>query len=232
MIPRPRSLLLGCLSVLAAGAALAAPNTLTPAEKSAGWKLLFDGQTLSGWRGYKTEAPNGWSVQDGALVLAKGRPGDLVTVAQYGDFELSLEWKISEGGNSGILYRVGLGDRAPAQSGPEYQLLDNQKAKDSKIATHHAGALYDLVAPPKDVTRPVGEWNEARIRVQGWKITHWLNGLKTAELDLASPAGKALLQGSKFAKWTRFATLERGHIVLQDHGDVVSFRNVKLRELK
>jgi hypothetical protein len=231
MATRICSFVFGCLA-LAAGAAAAAPNTLTSAEKSAGWKLLFDGSSLAGWRGYKTEAPAGWSVQQGALVLAAGRKGDLVTAREYGDFELSLEWKISPGGNSGILYRVGLGDPAPARSGPEYQLLDNSKAKDNKTATHHAGALYDLVAPPKDVTRPVGEWNEARIRVQGWHIQHWLNGVKVAELDLASAAGKALLQGSKFKSWPRFAALARGHIVLQDHGDVVSVRSVKIRELK
>jgi len=210
----------------------AQPNTLTPAEKSTGWKLLFDGKTLGGWRGYKIEAPVGWTVQDGALVLAAGRKGDLVTAKEYQDFELSLEWKMSEGGNSGIIYRVGLGDTSPARSGVEYQLLDNAKAKDNKTATHHAGALYDLVAPPKDVTRPIGQWNEARIRIQGWKIQHWLNGVKVAEADLASPAGKALIQASKFKIWTKFASFERGHITLQDHGDAVSFRSVKIRELK
>lgn len=219
---------------LAFAAALPAAelNTLTSAEKSGGWKLLFDGKSLTGWRGYKTEQPVGWSVQDGALALAAGRKGDLVTAQEFQDFELSFEWKISEAGNSGVLYRVGLGDQAPARSGPEYQVLDNTKAKDSKIATHHAGALYDLVAPPKDVTRPVGQWNEGRIRVQGWKIEHWLNGTKLVEADLASPAGKALVAGSKFKSWTRYAALPRGHIVLQDHGDAVSYRNVKIRELK
>ena len=210
----------------------AAPNTLTPAEKAAGWKLLFDGNSLDGWRGYKTETPAGWSVQDGALVLAAGRPGDLVTLQQFGDFELSLEWKIAAGGNSGIIYRVGLGDQSPARSGPEYQLLDNSRAKDNQIASHLAGALYALVAPPKDLTRPVGEWNEARVRVQGWRIEHWLNGAKVAEADLATPAGKSLIQASKFKAWPRFAALARGHIALQDHGDPVSFRSVKIRELR
>lgn len=210
----------------------APPNELSPAEKAAGWKLLFDGTSLSGWRGYKTETPAGWTVQNGVLSLAAGRKGDLVTKQEYGDFELALDWKISSGGNSGILYRVGLGDQAPARSGPEFQLLDNVRAKDNAIPSHQAGALYDLVVPPKDVTRPVGEWNEARIRLQGWKVEHWLNGVKLVELDLASPAGKELIQKSKFKTWPRFASLPRGHIVLQDHGDVVSFRNIRLRELK
>ena len=181
-------------------------NTLTGAEKSAGWQLLFDGKSLSGWRGYKTEQPVGWSVQQGTLVLEAGRKGDLVTLREYGDFELTFDWKISEGGNSGVLYRVGLGDQNPPRSGPEYQVLDNAKAKDNKIGTHHAGALYDLVAPAKDASRPAGQWNEARIRLQGWKVEHWLNGVKTATADLASPAGKALIAGSKFKAWTRYAS--------------------------
>lgn len=225
------SLALACLA-LSGSLCAAEPNTLTAAEKSGGWKLLFDGKSLAGWRGYKTEAPAGWTVQGGALALAAGRKGDLVTMQPFQNFELSLEWKISEGGNSGIMYRVALGEASAPRSGPEYQLLDNSKAKDNKVMTHHAGALYDLVAPPKDATRAVGQWNEARIRVQGWKVEHWLNGVKTAEADLASPAGKALIQGSKFKTWTTFASQSRGHIVLQDHGDVVSFRSVKIRELK
>jgi hypothetical protein len=220
------------LALASAGIAVAQPNTLTPVEQAAGWKLLFDGQSLAGWRGYKTETPAGWAVQGGALVLVEGRKGDLVTLAEFQDFELALEWRISEGGNSGILYRVGLGDAAAARSGPEYQLLDNAKAKGNHIPSRLAGALYDLVAPPRDVTRPVGEWNEARVRVQGWKIEHWLNGVKLVEVDLGSAEGRALINGSKFRDWTRYATLRRGHIALQDHGDPVSFRSVKLRELK
>lgn len=224
---------LALLAALLVGALPAAqPKQLSPAEKADGWKLLFDGTSLSGWRGYKTEAPAGWTIKAGVLSLAAGRKGDLVTMQEYGDFELALDWEIAAGGNSGILYRVGLGDAAPARSGPEFQLLDNGRAKDNAIPSHLAGALYDLVVPPKDVTRPVGEWNEARIRIQGWKIEHWLNGVKLVELDLASPQGKALIQGSKFKTWTRYASLPRGHIVLQDHGDEVSFRNVRIRELK
>lgn len=216
---------------LVSPALAAPPNALSAAEKSDGWKLLFDGSTLDGWRGYATEAIGaGWKVQDGAIVLTTAKSGDLMTVEDYGDFELALEWKATEAANSGIIYRIGLGERAAVRTGPEFQVLDNQKAKDSKIANHHAGSLYDLVAPPRDVTRPVGEWNEARIRVQGWKITHWLNGVKLLEIDLASDEGKALLAQSKFKDWPKFATLSRGHIALQDHGNVVSFRNLRIRE--
>jgi len=228
---RYSSLMLTCIA-LAVTKVYAAPNTLTSDEISAGWKLLFNGESLAGWRGYATETPTGWRVQDGAIVASKGRKGDLVTVHQFDDFELSLEWKISEGGNSGIIYRAGLGDAAAARSGPEYQLLDNAKAKDNKIASHLAGSLYDLVAPPHDATRTVGEWNESRVRVRGWKVEHWLNGVRTAEIDLASPAGRALIQGSKFKDWPRFASFSQGHIALQDHGDVVHFRSVKIRAIR
>lgn len=220
-----------CCFALVAPLRAADTNTLTPAEKAAGWTLLFDGTSLTGWRGYKTEASAGWSVQDGVLTCSGGRKGDLVTAREFGNFELALDWKISAGGNSGILYRVGLGDAAPPRSGPEYQLLDNAKAKDNQIPSHLAGAIYDLVVPPREAARPAGEWNRARLRVVGWKIEHWLNDVKVAEADLASPAGRELIQRSKFKTWPRFASLARGHIVLQDHGDQVSFRNVKLREL-
>lgn len=210
----------------------AGPNQLTSAEKSAGWNVLFDGQSLAGWRGYKEEAPGaGWSVKDGVLVTA-GKAGDLVTQAEFGDFELSLDWNISEGGNSGIIFRVGLGDNATYTTGPEIQILDDVKAEDNKKDNHLAGSLYDLVAPPKGIVKPAGEWNSARLIVRGWHIQSWLNGQKTVDLDLASPEGKALVAGSKFKTWAKFATLSRGRIALQDHGYAVSFRNVKIRELK
>jgi hypothetical protein len=207
-------------------------NTLTPAERSAGWKLLFDGTTIAGWRSLKSEAPGaGWSAVGGTLTTV-GQAGDLVTTGEYGNFELSLDWKVSEGANSGIIYRVGLTEDATYRTGPEYQVLDNLKAEDNKQANHLAGALYDLVAPPKDFTKPVGQWNTARLVVRGWHVQQWLNGEKTVDIDLASPAGKALIAGSKFKTMPKFATLLRGHIALQDHGDVVSFRNVKILELK
>jgi hypothetical protein len=148
------------------------PNTLTAAEKSAGWKLLFDGKTFDGWRGYKQEAVGkGWIVQDGALALTEAKAGDLITTGEFGDFELTFEWKISEGGNSGVIYRVGLGDSATYRTGPEYQVLDNQKAEDNKKPNHLAAALYDIgPPPPKDFTKPVGEWNSGRIVIRGWHI--------------------------------------------------------------
>jgi hypothetical protein len=212
----------------------AEPNMLTKAEKSAGWKSLFDGKTLSGWRGYKTEAVgDGWVVQDGTIVLTKAKAGDLMTVQEFGDFELVFEWKISEAGNSGVIYRVGLGESASYRTGPEYQVLDNVKAEDNKKANHLAGSLYDLGGDtPANLPKPVGEWNTSKLIVRGWKVEHWLNGKKVIAADLASPEGKALIAESKFKDWPKFASLSRGHIALQEHGHVVAYRGLKIRELK
>lgn len=210
------------------------PNALTAAEKSAGWTLLFDGKTLDGWRGYKTEAIGaGWKAQNGEMTLTAAKSGDIMTKAEFADFELSFEWKISAGGNSGVIYRVGLGQSASHRTGPEYQILDNVAAKDNKLDNHLAGSLYDLgQGAPRDAVKAVGEWNQSRLVVKGWKVEHWLNGKKVAGADLASPEGKALIAGSKFKAVGTFATLAKGHIAFQDHGDVVSYRAIKIRELK
>jgi hypothetical protein len=222
------------LTLAASPLPAAEPNALTAAEKAAGWKLLFDGKSLNGWRGYKTEQVGaGWKVQDGALVLTAGKAGDVMTTAEFGDFELALEWKISEGGNSGVIYRVGLGEAASFRTGPEYQVLDNQKATDNKLGNHLAGSLYDIGPEvPRDLTKPVGQWNNSRLIVRGWKVEHWLNGKRVVSLDLASPEGKAAIAASKFKDWPKFASLARGHIALQDHGNVVSYRSIKIRDLK
>lgn len=215
-----------CLTVLGVLRAGADSSAESPG------KTLFDGKTLAGWRGYKTETPgDGWKVIDGALLL-KGKAGDLVTVDEFSDFDLELEWKVTEAANSGVIFRVGLGDNAPYITGPEYQILDNRKAEDNKKATHLAASLYDLAGPAKDYTRPIGEWNTARIRVRGWHVEHWLNGEKVVDVDLAMLPGKDLIAASKFKDWPKFATLKRGHIALQDHGHEVSFRNIRVRELK
>jgi hypothetical protein len=204
-------------------------NILSSGEQSAGWKPLFDGATLLGWRGFKSDTPgSGWKASDGELTMTPDA-GDLVTADEFGDFELRLEWKIGKGANSGILYRVGMSESTTFETGPEYQLLDDRNTEESTV--HLSGALYDVVPPAEDHTRPFGEWNEARIVVRGWKIEHWLNGAKIVDLDLASPEGRDLISRSKFATMPQFATLPRGHIALQDHGDPVSFRRIRIREL-
>jgi hypothetical protein len=220
------------LALLAPVLAAAENNALTPAERDAGWHLLFDGQSLDGWRGMTTVTPpDGWAVTGGAIVRTH-KSGDLLTAAEYGDFELSIEWKVEDGTNSGILYRIGLGEATTWRTGPEYQILDNVKATDNKDPKHLAGALYDLVAPSEDVTKPVGEWNLTRIIVRGWHVQHWLNSVQIVDIDLASPEGQALIAHSKFKTMPRFATLSRGRIALQDHDDSVWYRNIKIRELK
>jgi hypothetical protein len=156
-----------------------------------------------------------------------------MTVQEFGDFELAFEWKISPGGNSGVIYRVGLGESASYRTGPEYQVLDNIAAEDNKEGNHLAGSLYDMGPEiPRDLPKPVGEWNQSRLVVRGWKIEHWLNGKKVVDVDLGSPQGKALIEESKFKGWPKFASLARGHIAFQDHGNVVSYRSIKIRELK
>ena len=229
-----RSLLAFFALAACAAIAPAADNQLTSAEKSAGWQLLFDGQSLAGWRGYKTEAVGaGWQAQDGALVLTAGKSGDVMTTREFADFELSFEWRISEGGNSGAIYRVGLGESGTPRTGPEYQILDNEKAKDNKLGNHLAGSLYDMgPAAPRDLPKPVGQWNSSRLIVRGWKVEHWLNGRQIVAVDLASPDGKAMIAASKFKTWPKFASFAKGHIAFQDHGDIVSYRAIKIRELK
>src|SRR5438105_4037234 len=165
-------------------------NTLTDAEKSAGWKLLFDGTTTNGWRGYKRQAmPDKWKVIDGTLALKPKdgkQGGDLVTLDEYDNFELALEWKISPGGNSGIMYHVKEEAGSPYETGPEYQLLDNAKHPDGRSPLTSAASCYGLYAPSKDATKPVGEWNQTRLVINGSHAEHWLNGEKVVTYELGS----------------------------------------------
>jgi len=210
------------------------PNTLSAAEQSAGWQLLFNGKDLTGWKGYKKDAPGAaWTVEDGAIALTAGGAGDLMTAAEYGPFELSLEWKIAPKGNSGVIYLVKEMDGADNtyNTGPEMQVLDNDGHADGKIPSHRAGALYDIETPPDGAVKPVGEWNEARIVFTGARIEHWLNGQKTAESSYGDEAWKKKVAASKFKQWPMFGTLASGHIALQDHGDKVWYRNIKIKPL-
>jgi len=207
---------------------------LTAAEKADGWKLMFDGKTLNGWRGYKSEAlPAGWRVDNGILTRAagSGEGGDLMTVNQYGDFEMRFEWKISENGNSGVIYHIGTTEPYPWHTGPEYQILHNQGHSDGKSPLTQAGSNFAVNAISKDTTRPVGEWNEGRIVAKGNHVEHWLNGVKVVEYEVGSADWKAHVQASKFGKIPPYGTVKRGYIALQDHGNVVSFRNLKIKTL-
>lgn len=223
----------------------AAPaNTLTAAEKAAGWKLLFDGKTTNGWRGFRREKfpEEGWVIEDGAIkhVVGNGEQsqngGDIITVEQYDNFELQLEWRISSGGNSGIKYLVAeeIVKNGYSGLGFEMQVLDDDRHPDAKMGKNGnrtAGALYDLIAPKNKVLHPVGEWNQVRLIVQGNHVEHWLNGGKVVEYELGSPQLKALIAESKYKSIQGFGEVHKGHILLQDHGNEVWFRNLKLRKL-
>lgn len=207
------------------------------AETAAGeWEVLFDGTDLSQWRGYqRQDVPASWRVENGTLAFVPSEDpaqrGHLTTREQYADFELELEWRISERGNSGIMYRVSEDRERPYHTGPEMQVLDDEGHPDGVHPKHQAGGLYGLVAPPPNVTRPVGEWNHVRIVVQGNRIQHWQNQQQIVDIEIGSEEWNRLIAESKFHDWPGFAANRTGHIVLQDHDDPVWYRNIRIRRL-
>jgi hypothetical protein len=251
--------LLGTASVVGAQQR---PNTLTAAERSAGWRLLFDGKTFAGWRGLgATGIPaEHWKIVDGAIEKvatknvskqADGRPvtgGDLMTEDTFGDFELAWEWRVTPGANSGLKYNVsealstgqpetvmrpatGTPGASHSAIGFEYQMIDDDHHPDGRLVKHKTGDLYDLISSnARKHVKPVGEWNESRVVFRGNHGEHWLNGEKVVEYELGTPAMAAAVAASKF-KMPWFAERRRGHIVLQDHGDEVYFRSIRIRPL-
>jgi len=229
------------LSLLAAAPEAPPDNRLTDDEKAAGWRLLFDGQSTAGWRGYKMDhMPPGWKVIDGALVRVSGGAGgkgagggdDIITVEQFDNFELRLEWKIVDrAGNSGIILRASEDDVTSWHTGPEMQVLDNA-AYPGRDVRQLAGACYDLYAPVQDASRPRGQWNAVRIVADGKHVEHWLNGVKLLEYELGSDDWNRRVATSKFQHFERFQEPPaKGHICLQDHTARIEFRNIKIRPL-
>ncbi len=228
------------LRILFASIALIAPsfatdNELTAAEKEAGWRLLFDGKTTAGWRAIgKQEFPaKGWVVADGALKHeAKGGGGDIVTAEDFESFELVWDWKIAEVGNSGVKYN--LPDKNKGV-GFEYQMIDDEKHPDGVKGgrMHQTAGLYDLMEPSAEAkTSPIGQWNTSRILVQGNKVEHWLNGAKTLAFEIASDDLKARVAKSKYKNAAGFGEKKVSPILIQDHGDEVCVKNIKLRVIK
>jgi hypothetical protein len=218
------------LVAVAPPGARAQDNTLTPAQRAAGWRLLFDGATTDGWRGYRMDSvPAGWQVIDGALTRVAGGV-DLITREPFANFILELDWNISPGGNSGVLYRVTEEYDAPYWSGPEMQVLDDARHPEESRLTA-AGASYALYPAPTGIVKPAGEWNHVRIVVNGNHVEHWLNGTRVVEYELGSPDWEARVKQSKFAPYRDFARAPAGYIDLQNHGDRVAYKNIKIRVL-
>ena len=206
-------------------------NELTAAEKKAGWTLLFDGKTMKHFRNYKKEDVRGqWVVKNGAFTLLKKGGGDIITKKQYEAFEFTVDYKITPGGNSGLMYHVQESESTPWRTGPEIQILDNPKGKDPQ----KAGWLYQLYRPAEgvDATKPAGKWNTIRILITPEKCVHWMNGTKYVEYVKGSEDWDKKVAASKFSKFKDFGKATKGHICLQDHENEVSYRNVKIREVK
>jgi len=251
MITTMRLFLISCVALVGSscgradsGEQPAEHNRLTAAEEAAGWQLLFDGETTDGWRGYNREdlPEKGWEVRDGNLVLlervadAEDWGGDIVTEQVFGNFELSLEFSVTPAANSGVFYRA---VEAPGQpmwhTAPEFQVLDDSgyvAMGGTDTHTHMTGDNYDLHASVGAVMTPVGDWNHARIVVDRGHVEHWLNGVKTVEYELWSPDWEQLVAESKFADYPEYGRATMGQIGLQDHGNEVQYRNIKIRPIR
>lgn len=218
---------------------VASPNTLTDQQKAEGWQLLFDGQTTNGWRIFKGYPNDSWEVADGALHCKPPREGegaanqrsDIMTENQYANFELMLEWKISKSGNSGIMYRVTEEFEQPYYSGPEYQVLDNEGYPGPLQPAQFAGASYDMYVAEPSSTKPVGEWNQVKIVVNGNHVEHWLNGTRVVEYELGSEDWLTRKNASKWKDAPGYGMAAKGHIDLQDHGNEVWYRNIMIKPL-
>ena len=218
-------------------------NVLTPAEKAAGWQLLFDGTSLAGWHGFNNQSIKAWSIDDCSLKTAgtEGNYGsdtrpDIVTDKEFTNFELSLEWKASKGGNSGVMYGVIEDPKydAPWRTGPEYQIVDDVSFPHKLEPWQKAGANYAMQPPDdsKKVLKPIGEWNTTKIVVNGTHVEHWLNGKKILEFERWTPAWNALRDSGKWKDSPDYGKAKTGRIAVQDHGSVFWFRNIKIRPIE
>jgi hypothetical protein len=202
-------------------------NTLTKAEKDAGWKLLFDGKTATGWRNYrKKEVSDKWSIVDGALTAKEGA-GDIISTDQFDAFELVLDYRISKGGNSGVMFHVTEEGKQPYETGPEIQIYDHPGGP----GVQKTGFLYQLYDSKLDSTKPAGEWNQMRLLITPEKCETSINGVKYHEYVIGSDDWKKRAAAGKFSKWPGFGKQQKGFICLQEHGGGVAFRNIKIRPI-
>ena len=243
-MPR-RLLVLAAFALFSSSAALAQTtpvNALTAAEQKAGWKLLFDGTSLSAWRGYRqAELPPEWQAVDGTMTKVK-TTNDIVTREQFGDFELMLDWKVALRGNSGIFYRATEKETKVYWSAPEYQLAEDSLTPDSRNIMTSVAAVYGFYPSKRGVAHAAGEWNTTRIVCKGAHVEHWLNGTLVAQYELWSPEWNLKLHGDpsdstkrplKFAPYKDFGLATQGHIAIQgDHNGTLAMRNIKIRELR
>lgn len=217
-------------------------NSLSEQEKSDGWHLLFDGQSLTGWHKYGgTPAGAAWKVEDETLRLDASQMkngdttqgGDIVTDEEFENFHLKLEWRIDTGGNSGIMFYVHEDPQYKRtwHTGPEMQVLDNERHRDAKIIKHRAGDLYDLISSSKETVKPALEWNEVEIKAVNGKLEFWLNDVNVISTMMWDDNWKKMVANSKFAKMPGFGIYKKGRIALQDHGDNVWYRNIKIKSL-
>ncbi len=234
------SLLMGCAGSNKAQQA-AEPNTLSRQEQKEGWKLLFDGKTKNGWHVYNNSTDgSAWKVADGTLFLdpeAKGPDnaggGDLINEQEFENYHFKLEWKLTPNGNSGVIFQAQEDKkyRWPWQTGPEMQILDNNGHPDAKIKTHRAGDLYDMISSSPETVKPVGEWNLLEIVADRGKLEFYLNSVKVVSTTQWDDNWRDMIAKSKFKNSKEFGTYKKGKLALQDHGDKVWFRNIKVREL-
>lgn len=209
-------------------------NALSRKEKKEGWILLFDGNSLNGWRYYKNREGDGWAVMNGEIVCKESgvkKRGDLITADMFDNYELQIDWKIAPKHNSGIIYRCTEENGASFESGPEYQLIDDTgypyKLQDKQLS----GSNYDMHAPSSGTVKPAGEYNHTRIVVKNAHVEHWLNGMKVVEYELWSPEWEEVKSISKWKNVKPYGMSKTGHIALQDHGGGVAFKNIKIRKL-
>jgi len=209
-------------------------GTVTAKQK---WQVLFNGKATDAWRGFRRDSfpSKCWSVEGGELKTIKdcdkADRTDIITKETYQDFELELEWRVAPGSNSGIIYLVSEDEDESWKTGPEMQVLDDDKHPDGKNPKTSAGALYGLIAPTNKTLKPVGDYNKVRLVVRNGHVQHWLNGRKVIEYDLGSDMLKELIAQSKFKDYPHFAQNRKGHIALQYHGDEVWYRNIRIRAL-